>query len=434
MVSRLRALSFIHFLYFVLAYLYPDYGLAAVTEASKIPQKEICRDGKVSPTDYMDWVYDNFGVKRKCTGTDPNRQIALLTDPDVDTKLCAGILQAQNLTGLLISQSSKSYSPARVTPDTPANRALFLRGKLSVQCVVVAPAEGEGNSEKVPGAKSALIQDSLPLPFQLRIRDSQDNLRHDQGTAGFKKAGGAKFSIDRDTLAGTTEYYTKGVIGLDTGERFIGDHTFRLTPYFTGERKTNTNPGTSGDIDKIGGGLIADFDYSPRNSPLHFGLSIDPQFLTDSIGKTRIWGGNLRLEPAVIFPGNNIFPGGRRTVGPITYDLDLNFLGRYSNVVDNGGRPELSLSTNYAYGGPEFKLALAGADDTWLDRFTMAFSYYNLYRYTGTYDRIEMFTAELKYALDTAGLFQLALGYENGRDVEQFVKREGWNLTLTYKY
>lgn len=430
----MRVGSLVCFSYVVLACLYPDYGLAAVTEASKIPQKEICRSGKVSPADYMNWVYDNYGVKRKCTGTDPNRQISLLTDPDVDTNLCAGILQAQNLTGLLISQSSKSYRPEVMVEDTSANRALFLRGKLKVQCVAAAAPEGKGNSEAVAEAKSALIQDSLPPPFHLRIRNSQDDLRYDQGTAGFKKAGGAKFSVTRDTLAGTTEYYTKGVIGLDTGERFIGDHTFRLTPYFTGERKTNTNPGTSGDIDKLGGGLIADFDYSPLNGPLHFGLSIDPQFLTDSIGRTQIWGGNLRLAPALMLPGNNIFPGGRRTLGPITYDFDLNYLGRYSNVVDSGGRPELSLSKTYAYGGPEFKLALAGADGTWLDRISMGLSYYNLYRYTGQYDRIEMFMAELKYALDAAGLFQLALSYQNGRDVEQFVKQEGWNLTLTYKY
>ena len=433
MFRRFRVLPSAFVAFAAFALLYPQAVFAAVTEASKIPQKEVCRDGKVSPSDYLDWVYDNFGVKRRCTGRDIKRQIALLTDPEVDTRQCAGVLQAQNLTGLLISQSSKSYAPASPAPDTPANRARFLNGSLAVKCVAV-PAPTDGNSESAAGSKSPLVQEMLPPPFKFRIRNSQNELRFDQGTAGFKKAGGAKFSIARDNLAKETEYYTKGVIGLDSGERFIGDHTVWLTPYFTGEKKFNSNVGTQGDVDKIGGGLIANFEFSPLEVPFHFGLSLDPQYLTDSVGKTKIWGGNLRLEPAVILPGNNIFPGGQRMVGSIVYDLDLNFLGRYSHVSDDGGRPEISTAKNYVYGGPEFRLNLAGADGTWIDRFSLALAYYNLYRFSGRYDRIEMFTGELKYALDAAGLFDLVFGYENGRDIEQFVNREGWTLTLTYKY
>jgi predicted porin len=103
-------------------------------------------------------------------------------------------------------------------------------------------------------------------------------------------------------------------------------------------------------------------------------------------------------------------------------------------VFDPGSVPNLLLTGNFFYWGPQWSLTAAGLQGGLLEPLTLNVSYYYLYGESGQFDHINSFKAELGYKLTKDANVQLNLSYERGRDLEKFDDRDLWKTSLGYKF
>ena len=72
--------------------------------------------------------------------------------------------------------------------------------------------------------------------------------------------------------------------------------------------------------------------------------------------------------------------------------------------------------------------------DTFLERVKLQLYYSYLVGQRGLFDVLPYFGAELSYALDKDGYFDIKLTYERGREYETFEECEVWKTSFGYKF
>src|SRR5262249_51187524 len=143
---------------------------------------------------------------------------------------------------------------------------------------------------------------------------------------------------------------------------------YQFIPYVKWD-KTHFEPLKKGsELEKVAFGALGVWYYLPDNAFINSKLSFDPQWVTDEVGNTGLFGMTIKYDPPFIwrYDGKvDTFPGPRRDfAGLFNYQWDVLGVVRAGYVFDDGGNPSLSLTKNFLYYGPQVGLTVSGLEDT----------------------------------------------------------------------
>ncbi len=429
-------------LYFVLVS-FSASALAATTELRGIEQKQICaaEHGStrylVAPKKLVNWLTDTYKVSRRCLDVNDDGDtlfseiVERFADGahDVDKKICSSndkdsLRDARDLLRSMTKDRGTYFSSSARSVYDAFEPATIVCAKMTPEKAVTPIGE-------------PLFPDKVKVGnWRLKLRKDPDSLRYEVKES---KAKAAEFSVADDGVKNKTTYNVAATLGLDSGSTTVPGTKFNydLMPYVRWEQMFVSPAPKKGEINNLATGLIAFMRYAPETLPLVSWLSLDGEYLTDSEGDSDIGAMTVRWEPTLILSDNPPIelPWPEATVaGLFVYSWDFAAVARAGKVFDPGRVPNLLVTGNFLYWGPEFSLTAAGLQGGLLEPLSLNVAYYYLYGEKGQFDHISAFKADLSYKLTKDANVELKLSYEKGRDLEKFDDRDLWKTSLGYKF
>jgi hypothetical protein len=427
----------------------PTLAHAEELDLKKIPQKKVCErvagpgaTSRVNPDRFSYWLFDEFKIGRSCE-RDSGGAIRLMASTDmVSSEQCSekekdAIYEAREYVGFLLRDTRQDNFRVEtaLTGRLKAADLFSTPPRAQVFCLRVEPA-GQKSVPELPKLSETKIGG-----WQLKLRGDQDSLKYKSSDPDYKtKAKSASLSITDDALKGSSSYSTNITLGLDSGkiEDLPRSSLYQFIPYVKWD-KTHFEPLKKGsELEKVAFGALGVWYYLPDNAFINSKLSFDPQWVTDEVGNTGLFGMTIKYDPTFIwrYDGKvDTFPGPRRDfAGLFNYQWDVLGVVRAGYVFDDGGNPSLSLTKNFVYYGPQVGLTISGLEDTGWENLKLNLSYFNLTRGEGPFAHVEKFTGALTYMFTKDGNVDVTLSYESGREYEKFEKAELWKTSFGYKF
>ena len=433
---------------------------AETTNPAEIPQKG--RAGKdyvcekagdryvVSRPILMDWVANDSSLRRQCARTQED-VLNLLTSPEPEkTPGCTDreIRAVHGTRGLLASvlsdrnpahfkvrgwgeEDRRSWKTSRYMKELKS--FLGADPSRSIECL-------KADEERPAGGGGFDVSNLRVGTWKVRLRQDQNSLEADRATDkdAFKKAKSAQFSITDDFLSDLTKYDVRATIGLDSEYQPCGrDQECRLIPYVKWEHTRTAPKAAKNDTDKTTYGVLGVHYAALSELPISWKTTLDLQYIVDEKGPepTEIVASTAKWRPAFTVAPGVLVPGPARPIGNmILFGYDFGGVVRYGEALESGGNIIFDQQKTFLYAGGDIDVWFMGMKDTALERVKLQMYYSHLFAQRGIFSQLPYFSAELSYALDKDGLFDIKFTYDQGREYETFEERQVWKTSLGFKF
>jgi hypothetical protein len=432
---------------------------AQVINPAEIPQRGkagkdyVCeKEGNrfvVSRTALLDWVANDYSLRRQCARTQEDVLDLLVGEPEEATRCSEREIQAIHAARTALTSLLSDRNPAHFKvhgwgdEDRRGWRTIRYMKELksflgsnprrTIECLKAdqGPQMGGGGFD---------VSDLKIGSWKVRLRQDQNSLDSDRvkDKDAFKKAKSAQFSITDDFIADQTKYDVRATVGLDSEYQPCGhDQECRLIPYVKWEHTRTAPKAAKNDTDKTTYGVLGVHYAAFRELPISWKTTLDLQYIVDEKGPepTEIVAGTVKWRPAFTVAPGVIVPGPARQIGSmILFGYDFGGVVRYGEALESGGNIIFDLQKTFVYAGGDIDVWFMGMKDTALERVKLQLYYSHLFAQRGIFSRLPYFSAELSYQLDKDGLFDIKITYDHGREYETFEEREVWKTSLGFKF